>query len=131
LGRIFDLGVRKGHSILILGYAEGYNFDLGVRKYQKVENRCSRQLYTTQSMVISFLRSSVVNYVVHGIWVKSKQSPEKETTKHFEQNNKKKFALFLIQCDQTTQNDQVQNNCQKHMYHSLKKKEICFLLSFV
>jgi hypothetical protein len=40
LGRIFDLGVRKGHIILIWGYAEGYNFDLGVRGYQKVENPC-------------------------------------------------------------------------------------------
>jgi hypothetical protein len=27
LGRIFDLGVREGHIILIWGYAEGYNFD--------------------------------------------------------------------------------------------------------
>ena len=34
LGRIFDLGVRKGHIILIWGYAECYNFDLGV------ENPC-------------------------------------------------------------------------------------------
>jgi hypothetical protein len=25
------LGVRKGGTILIWGYAEGYNFDLGVR----------------------------------------------------------------------------------------------------
>ncbi len=33
-------GVRKGHIILIWGYAEGYNFDLGVRGYQKVENHC-------------------------------------------------------------------------------------------
>ncbi len=32
LGRIFDLGVRKGHTILIWGYAEGYNFDLGIRR---------------------------------------------------------------------------------------------------
>jgi hypothetical protein len=37
MGRIFDLGVRKGHTILNWGYAEGYNFDLGVRGYQKVE----------------------------------------------------------------------------------------------
>jgi hypothetical protein len=34
LGRIFDLGVRKGYTILIWGYAEGYNFDLGARWYQ-------------------------------------------------------------------------------------------------
>ncbi len=27
--------------IFIWGYAEGYNFDLGVREYQKVENPCS------------------------------------------------------------------------------------------
>jgi hypothetical protein len=33
LGRIFDLGVRVGHIILIWGYPEGYNFDLGVRGY--------------------------------------------------------------------------------------------------
>jgi hypothetical protein len=38
LGTILDLGVREGHTILIWGYAEGYNFDLGVRGYQKVEN---------------------------------------------------------------------------------------------
>jgi hypothetical protein len=41
LGRIFYLGVRKGDTILIWGYAEGYNYDLGVREYQKVENPCS------------------------------------------------------------------------------------------
>jgi hypothetical protein len=38
LDRIYDLGVCKGHTILIWGYAKGYNFDLGVRGYQKVEN---------------------------------------------------------------------------------------------
>ncbi len=38
LGRIIDLGVREGDTILIWGYAEGYNPDLGVREYQKVEN---------------------------------------------------------------------------------------------
>ncbi len=38
LGRIFILVVREGDTSLIKGYAEGYNFDLGVRKYQKVEN---------------------------------------------------------------------------------------------
>jgi hypothetical protein len=26
-------------TILMWGYANGYSFDLGVRKYQKVENR--------------------------------------------------------------------------------------------
>jgi hypothetical protein len=40
LGIIFDLEVRKGHTILIWGYAEGYNIDLGVHGYQKVENPC-------------------------------------------------------------------------------------------
>jgi hypothetical protein len=34
-------GVRKGDKILIWGYAEDYNPDLGVREYQKVENSCS------------------------------------------------------------------------------------------
>jgi hypothetical protein len=38
VGRIFDLGVREGHTILVWGYAEGYSFDLGVCRYQKVEN---------------------------------------------------------------------------------------------
>jgi hypothetical protein len=42
LGRIFDLGVCEGHIILIWGYAEGYSFDLGVRRYQKVENPWSK-----------------------------------------------------------------------------------------
>ncbi len=37
LGRIFDLGVCQGDTILIWGYAEGYIFDLGVRQYQKFE----------------------------------------------------------------------------------------------
>jgi hypothetical protein len=37
-GRIFDLGVREGGKILIWGYAEGYNPDQGVHKYQKIEN---------------------------------------------------------------------------------------------
>jgi hypothetical protein len=38
MGIMFDQGVRKRGPILIWGYAERYNFDLGVRKYQKVEN---------------------------------------------------------------------------------------------
>jgi hypothetical protein len=45
MGRIFDLGVRKGHTILIWGYAEGYNFDLGVRGYQKVEKPCESRWF--------------------------------------------------------------------------------------
>jgi hypothetical protein len=40
LGKILDLGVRKGEPTLILGYAECENVDLGVRGYQKVENPC-------------------------------------------------------------------------------------------
>ncbi len=40
LGRIFHSGVCKRDTILIWGYTEGYNFDLGVREYQKVENPC-------------------------------------------------------------------------------------------
>jgi hypothetical protein len=40
MNRLFDLGVRKGGTILIWGYAEGYNFDLGVCEYLKVENSC-------------------------------------------------------------------------------------------
>ncbi len=42
LGRIYDLGVCKGHTILIWAYAKGYNFDLGVGGYQKVENPCTK-----------------------------------------------------------------------------------------
>ncbi len=37
-------GVRKDDKILIWGYAERYNPDLGVRAYQKVENPCIRGL---------------------------------------------------------------------------------------
>ncbi len=33
----------KGDTILIRGYAGGYNFDLGVREHQKVENPCCIQ----------------------------------------------------------------------------------------
>jgi hypothetical protein len=33
-------GTQRG-ATLIWGYTEGYNFDLGVRKYQKVENPLS------------------------------------------------------------------------------------------
>ncbi len=40
LGRIFVLGVREEDTILIWGYAERYNPDLGVREYKKVENPC-------------------------------------------------------------------------------------------
>ena len=36
----FYLGVREGDTSWIWGYAEGYNFDLEVRKYQIVENPC-------------------------------------------------------------------------------------------
>ncbi len=39
VGGIFYLGVCEMAIILIWWYAEGYNFDLGVCKYQKVENR--------------------------------------------------------------------------------------------
>jgi hypothetical protein len=31
-------GVGEGDTVLIWGYAEGYNPDLGVHEYQKVEN---------------------------------------------------------------------------------------------
>jgi hypothetical protein len=41
LRRIFYLGVREEDASLIWGYAEGYNFDVGVREYQKVENHCT------------------------------------------------------------------------------------------
>ncbi len=34
-------GVREEDASLIWGYAEGYNFDVGVREYQKVENPCT------------------------------------------------------------------------------------------
>ncbi len=40
MGGIFDLGVREGYTIMIWGYAERYNLDLGVPRYQKVENPC-------------------------------------------------------------------------------------------
>jgi hypothetical protein len=42
LGIIFDWGVREEDTILIWGYAEEYNPDLGVREYKKVENPCTR-----------------------------------------------------------------------------------------
>ncbi len=38
MGKILDLGVRKRGTVLIWGYADGCNFDLGAREYQKVEN---------------------------------------------------------------------------------------------
>jgi hypothetical protein len=44
MGIMFDQGVRKRGPILIWGYTERYNFDLGVRKYQKVENPCIKRL---------------------------------------------------------------------------------------
>jgi hypothetical protein len=54
LGRIFDLGVREGHTILIWRYAEGYNFDLGVRRYEKVENPCYTTLVLDLVCIIFF-----------------------------------------------------------------------------
>ena len=48
MGIMFDHGVRKRGPILIWGYAERYNFDLGVRKYQKVENPCFSAIYFCQ-----------------------------------------------------------------------------------
>ncbi len=45
MGIIFDQGVRKRGPILIWGYPERYNFDLGVRKYQKVENPWPRLIW--------------------------------------------------------------------------------------
>ncbi len=42
MGRIFDLGVRKGGKVMIRGYAEQVYFNLGVRKHYKVENPCFR-----------------------------------------------------------------------------------------
>ncbi len=41
MGYNSDLGVREGDTILIWGYAEGYNPNLGVCEYQKVENSWS------------------------------------------------------------------------------------------
>jgi len=55
------LGVRKGHTILIWGYAEGYNFDLGVRGYQKVENPWSRLLFYGHKNVVYSNRFVTLN----------------------------------------------------------------------
>jgi hypothetical protein len=44
LGRFFVLRVREEDTILIWGYAERYNPDLGVREYKKVENPCFKRL---------------------------------------------------------------------------------------
>ncbi len=38
------MGVREGVTILIWGYAEGYNPELGVREFQKVENPWSTEI---------------------------------------------------------------------------------------
>jgi len=38
LGRIFYLGIHEWDTLLIWGFAEGYNLDLGVPEYQKFEN---------------------------------------------------------------------------------------------
>jgi hypothetical protein len=55
LGRIFYLEVHKGDTILIWGYAEWYNFDLGVCKYQKIENPWPKPLdYCNNSIFCNF-----------------------------------------------------------------------------
>jgi hypothetical protein len=71
LGRIFDLGVREGHIFLIWGYAEEYNFDLGVRGYQKVENPWlrgpNRKASTTERVLrisISSIRLLIIRYQI-------------------------------------------------------------------
>ncbi len=38
MGKILMRGTPRSTN-LIWGYAKGYSFDLGVRQYQKVENR--------------------------------------------------------------------------------------------
>ncbi len=51
LGRIFNLGgTRRGW-----GYAEGYNFDLGVPEYQKVENPWCKWLLLYLHLLSSYL----------------------------------------------------------------------------
>jgi hypothetical protein len=42
--KIFDFGVCKTGTIPIWGFPEGYNFDMGVHEYQKVENSCTRKI---------------------------------------------------------------------------------------
>jgi hypothetical protein len=44
MGRLYHWGVRKGGTILLWGYAEGHNFDFGVREYLKFENPWKKQL---------------------------------------------------------------------------------------
>ena len=39
MGNTFYFGLHKGDTTLVWGYAEEYNFDLGVWEFQKVENR--------------------------------------------------------------------------------------------
>jgi hypothetical protein len=57
LGRILDLGVRHmpGVTILIWGFPEGYNFDLGVCKYQNFEKPCSMSYPLTTSTTLVFM----------------------------------------------------------------------------
>ncbi len=56
---IFDQGVRKRGPILIWGYAEVYNFYLGVHKYQKVENPCARLCKDIILFYFSVLKKSL------------------------------------------------------------------------
>jgi hypothetical protein len=53
-------GVRKRGPILIWGYAEVYNFYLGVHKYQKVENPCARLCKDIILFYFSVLKESLV-----------------------------------------------------------------------
>jgi len=52
-------GVRQGDIILIWGYAEGYNLDLAIREYQKVEKPWSKQLWNKNLQIIQMVIWSI------------------------------------------------------------------------
>jgi hypothetical protein len=56
---VFDQRVRKRGPIFIWGFAEVYNFYLGVHKYQKVENPCARLCKDIILFYFSVLKKSL------------------------------------------------------------------------
>ncbi len=58
------MGVRIGDTSLIWWYALGYNFDFGVREYQKVENPWYKRLNKNVDLSFESMKSDSQNHLV-------------------------------------------------------------------
>jgi hypothetical protein len=68
---------------LIWGYAKGFSYDLGVRGYQKVENRWSI-LYNYITITINYIKKLIITFVCNYARVSTAKTKELKTVTNAE-----------------------------------------------